>query len=88
LSLYRLYRFLWFCSLVVIVGFVAMATIASGLLSASNRNYPGAEALDRLIKQHVPMDLVEHSTHLPLSPDFRPAFVHIDAAAAMSGVTR
>lgn len=63
--------------------------IASGLVTASHRNYPGAEALDRLIQQHIPMQFIEQSEqHLPLSSSFRPVFVHIDAAAAMTGVTR
>jgi hypothetical protein len=67
-----------------------MTVIASGLLTAAHRNYPGAEALDRLVHQHVPMYLLHHSEdyaeHLPQG--FRPLFVHIDAATAMTGVTR
>ena len=72
----------------VLLSLLGMTVITSSLLSASSRNYPGAEALDRLMRQHLPMDLAEHATHLPLSPSFRPAFVHIDAAAAMTGITR
>lgn len=78
---------LLFYSAVLLGCLGAMLIIASGLVTASNRNYPGAEALDRLIQQHIPMQLVEHS-HIPLSPSFKPVFVHIDAAAAMTGVTR
>ena len=84
-----------------------MVVIASGLLSAAHRNYPGAEALDRLTHQHIPMYLMEHSATAEepsgvvggvggglvvgggrLPEGFHPLFVHIDAAAAMSGVTR
>lgn len=66
-----------------------MGFIASGLLTASHRNYPGGEALERLLQQHIPMHFVEHEeAHLPMSPQFKPTFVHIDAAAAMTGVTR
>ena len=76
-------------SLVVLLSLVSMAFIASGLLTASHRNYPGGEALERLLQQHIPMHFVEHEeAHLPMSPQFRPTFVHIDAAAAMTGVTR
>lgn len=69
---------------------VGMIIIASGLLTASHHNYPGADALGRLVQQHVPIYLVEHredfTEHLP--EGFHPLFVHIDAATAMSGVTR
>mmetsp|Transcript_51944 Transcript_51944/g.90661 ORF Transcript_51944/g.90661 Transcript_51944/m.90661 type:complete len:197 (-) Transcript_51944:27-617(-) len=76
-------------SLVVLLSLFSMAFIASGLLTASHRNYPGGEALERLLQQHIPMHFVEHEeAHLPMSPQFRPTFVHIDAAAAMTGVTR
>jgi hypothetical protein len=75
---------------VVLVSLAAMAVFASGLLTASYRNYPGAEALDRLVHQHVPMYLAGHAdeTALHLPEKFHPLFVHIDAAAAMTGVTR
>ncbi len=73
----------------VLLSLVGMACLASGLLTASHRNYPGGEALERLLQQHIPMHFVEHEeAHLPMSPQFRPTFVHIDAAAAMTGVTR
>lgn len=76
----------------MLVTLLGMTIIASGLLSAAHRNYPGAEALDRLVHQHVPLYLLHHSEdysdeHLQ-AQGFRPLFVHIDAAAAMTGVTR
>lgn len=84
---YNIYRY--GVSLVVLLSFVGMGCIASGLLTASHRNYPGGEALERLLQQHIPMHFVEHEeAHLPMSPHFKPTFVHIDAAAAMTGVTR
>jgi len=86
ISSYLIYRSA--ASLIVLLNLVAMMLLSSALLSASSRNYPGAEALDRLLKQHIPMDLAEHPTHLPLSDNFKPVFVHIDAAAAMTGITR
>lgn len=76
-------------SLIVLLSLAGMGFIASGLLTASHRNYPGGEALERLLQQHIPMHFVEHEeAHLPMSPQFKPTFVHIDVAAAMTGVTR
>ena len=73
----------------MLLSLAGMLLLASGLLTASHLNYPGGDALDRLLQQHIPMQFVEHDeSHLPLSPHFKPTFVHIDAAAAMSGVTR
>jgi len=73
----------------VLLSLAGMVALASGLLTASHRNYPGGEALDRLLSQHLPMHFIEHTEeHMPLSESFKPSFVHIDAAAAMSGVTR
>jgi len=77
------------CSVMVLLSLSGMLLLASGLLTASHRNYPGGEALDRLLQQHLPMHFLEHTEeHMPLSKTFKPTFVHIDAATAMSGVTR
>ena len=44
--------------------------------------------MERLLGQHLPVHLVERESHLSLSQSFRPVFVHIDASAAMTGITR
>ena len=67
-----------------------MMVFCSGMLTASMHNYPGADALERLLEQHMHVHLMEeqHSPDFPISEHFKPVFVHIDAASAMTGVTR
>lgn len=74
-------------SLATCASLLLMLVLASTMLSAFHHNYPGAVAIDRLIQQHMPMHLADQ-THLPTSTKFKPVFVHIDAAAAMTGITR
>lgn len=80
-------------SLIVLGSFLGMFLLANCFLSASIHNYPGAHAIDRLITQHLPLEL-HHEIHnmaayqLPDGTATRPIFVHIDAGAAMKGVTR
>jgi hypothetical protein len=68
--------------------FLVMALVCSTLLSASHHNYPGGQAMERLLGQHLPVHLVEREGQLPSSQSFRPMFVHIDPSAAMTGITR
>ena len=67
---------------VVLISFVASLVLNSAFLNAAQHNYPGALALERLIHIHIP--LLAHRDDLTTEP----IFVHIDAAAAMTGVTR
>ncbi len=53
---------------------------------ASYHNYPGGSALDRLIEQHVGLQISLIDSNLSLIT--RPIFIHIDVLAATSGVTR
>lgn len=78
----------YICSFVLWSSFLVMALVCSTLLSASHHNYPGGQAMERLLGQHLPVHLVERESHLSLSQSFRPVFVHIDASAAMTGITR
>jgi hypothetical protein len=57
-------------------------TLSSLFLSSSMHNYPGGEALDRLLTQHVGAHLLEPGSSR------KPVFVHIAVPAAMTGVTR
>ena len=67
---------------VVLLGFIASLGLNSAFLSAAQHNYPGALALERLIHMHIP--LLSHRDGLTTEP----IFIHIDAAAAMTGITR
>ena len=84
----------------VLLSFFAAVLIDSTLLSAAQHNYPGAVALERLIHAHIPLlphhvpgshqdTYLHHRRHtVPAHNKIEPIFVHIDAAAAMTGVTR
>jgi hypothetical protein len=63
-----------------------MIVLSNIFLMASLHNYPGGVAIDRLIRQHIGLQLAisENEDHLIT----RPIFVHIDTLAATSGVTR
>ena len=47
-----------FYKLVVMGSLLGMLLVAHVLLSASYHNYPGAVALDRLLNQHIPVDVI------------------------------
>lgn len=64
---------------VVLVVTLAML-LSSIFLSSSMHNYPGGMALERLLTQHI-------GAHSPMLLS-ETVFVHIDPAAAMTGVTR
>eukprot|EP01036_Dinobryon_divergens_P027175 gene27175-35901_t len=66
----------------VLLSFVTSLVLNSAFLNAAQHNYPGALALERLIHIHIP--LLAHRDDLTTEP----IFVHIDAAAAMTGITR
>lgn len=53
---------------------------------ASKNNYPGALAVDRLVQQHIGMQVSMLDANFHLIP--RPIFVHLDVLTATSGVTR
>jgi len=74
-------------SLGVLISFLLMGFLANTFLLASLHNYPGAVALDHLLKQHVSMQLALQDEELEQVLT-QPIFVHIDTLAATSGVTR
>ena len=55
-------------------------------LMAANQNYPGGAAIDRLIEQHIGLEIAMLDSNMNLIE--RPIFIHIDVLAATSGVTR
>ena len=63
-----------------------MMFLSNVFLSASIHNYPGAEALDRLLTQHINLRLLADEDELQHMN--KPLFVHIDTLAATTGVTR
>lgn len=73
-----------------------MIAISSTLSNISHHNYPGGKALQRLLTQHIPTELSHAEEFLDnyynkpksVSSSFMPVLVHIDGAAAMTGVTR
>ncbi len=77
---------------------VAQIAVLSVLLTASHHNYPGGVALERLVDAHLRQQLavrevdlrtaVENGRYADVRKILRPIFVHIDVAAATTGVTR
>lgn len=77
---------------------VGQIAALSVLLSAAHHNYPGGAALERLVEGHLVPQLASREAELRVAlatrqfADVRrimyPIFVHIDVAAATSGVTR
>lgn len=64
-----------------------MAVLANTFLLASFHNYPGAKALDHLLRQHISMQLAIQDESLENILQ-QPIFVHLDTYTATSGVTR
>jgi hypothetical protein len=63
-----------------------MIILANLFTLAAIHNYPGALAIDRLVQQHIGLQISLLDANIHLIP--RPIFVHMDVLTATSGVSR
>ena len=80
---YWLNKGMWLCG----IGAIALTMIGSVIfLRLSMENYPGGEALNRL-RRHLDASVVSSANKQQRSPKWEDVHVHVDVAAAMTGVS-